>query len=278
MVESETLRVLDLTFDSGATQLAMTEAILLSVGQGFAPPTLRLYSWSEPVVILGVGQSSLDLDLETCRNRGYHVLRRIGGGTAVYHDADEVSIDLIVQAGTDLGPTDVHAGYRQFAWILAEALRTVDIEPETVTIEQSRSTATDELMRPICFAGISPYEFLHENRKLDGLCQIRRRDAIAYQAAIYNSFPIEPLIASLAHENDTTRRTRAERLEALVTDMTTVRGEQVDYAALQQAIVEAVGNVFSLNVERGTLTEFEQREAERLIKEKYCNDEWTFRR
>jgi lipoyl(octanoyl) transferase len=276
--QQPTLRILDLTFDTGARQLATTEAILLAVGQGLAPPTLRLYSWSEPVVILGVGQPYSDLNLPTCQERGYRILRRIGGGTAVYHDAEEVSVDFIVETGTSLGPTDVHAGYKQFATFLNDALNLLNIHPEVVTIEQARSATQDERLKPICFASLSPFEFMHDNRKLDGICQIRRRDAIAYQAAIYNRFPVEPLIASLNHENEELRNARSEWLSNFATDMATIRGQDVEYGALQHAIVQSAAEMFGLAVERSDLTEYERGETQRLIDEKYGNDEWTFRR
>jgi lipoyl(octanoyl) transferase len=276
--KEQSVRLIDLTFDNGATQLAITEAILLAVGQGLAPPTLRLYSWSEPVVILGVGQSYKDLNLDICLQRGYRVLRRIGGGTAVYHDADEVSVDLIVPAGSNLGPTDVHAGYRQFAEMLDDALQKLGIHTQTVSVEQARAATTEDLMRPICFASLSPYEFTHNGRKLDGICQIRRRDAIAYQAAIYNRFPVEPLIASLVHDSTGVQNERDKRLREFATDMATIRGEAVDYHELQTAIASSARSLFNVATEFSGLTPFEQTETERLIEEKYGNQDWTFRR
>lgn len=272
------IRLIDLTFLDGARQLAMSEAIMTAVGQGAAPPTLRLYSWSEPVVILGVGQPASDLDLDVVRARGYRILRRIGGGTAVYHDADEVSVDFIVQTGSQLGPTDVHAGYRQFAALLEDALGQVDIRTSTVTVEQARAVTPDPVLRPICFASVSPFEFFHNLRKLDGICQIRRRDAITYQAAIYNRFPVEPMIASITHECESIREYRRQRLTEFATDMETARGEPVDYAELQNSLVRSVTRLLDVDVVPGSLTGFEQRETERLIAEKYANDSWTFRR
>lgn len=272
------IRLLDLTFDHGARQLAISEAIINAVGDGVAPPTLRLYSWSEPVVILGVGQPVSEIDLETCRIRGYRILRRIGGGTAVYHDADEVSVDLIVPSGSELGPTDVHAGYRQFSERLSIALSQIGIAVDTVSIEQARSMDHDVSMRPICFASISPYEFFHQGRKLDGICQIRRRDAIAYQAAIYNRFPVEPMIASVRHENPELRGRRSERLTEFSTDLTTAHGSSVDYHQLQCAVASAFSRLPGIDVVAGELTDVERQETERLIAEKYGNDEWTYRR
>ncbi len=278
MTTSQELRLIDLSYHDGAHQLAITEAIMTAVGQGQAPPTLRLYSWSEPVVILGVGQPASDLNLDSIHQRGYRVLRRIGGGTAVYHDKDEVSVDLIVQTGTPLGPGDVHAGYRQFSNVLASALDSLGIDTSIVTVEEARSLPQDPELRPICFASVSPYEFFSHGGKLDGICQIRRRDAIAYQAAIYNRFPVEPMIASIRHTDETQRELRERRLSDFATDLERALGEMVDYRDLQQAIVNAAEELLGVQPVSGELNEFEMNETGRLIEEKYAADEWTFRR
>jgi lipoyl(octanoyl) transferase len=276
--ESTSIRLLDLSYLDGAHQLAISEAIMGAVGRGEAPSTIRLYSWSEPVVILGVGQPASDLDLELCRERGYRVLRRIGGGTAVYHDSDEVSIDMIVPAGHRLGPTDVHLGYRQFAEMLSLAFQQQGIDVETVSVARARELKQNETMRPVCFASISPFEFLHADRKLDGICQIRRRDAIAYQAAIYNHFPVDPIIDVLRHESDEIREHRRQQLARFATDLTTAKGEAVDYRELQNSVCTAAQSQFDMRVVPGELTPSEQAETGRLIEEKYASDEWTYRR
>lgn len=278
MSSPQKLRVIDLSYLDGARQLAITEAIMTAVGRGLVPPTLRLYSWSEPVVILGVGQQTSDLDLNRIRERGYRVLRRIGGGTAVYHDRDEVSVDLIVQLGTPLGPGDVHAGYRQFSDVLARALVSLGIETNVVSVEEARSQPQDSELRPICFASISPYEFFNHGRKLDGICQIRRRDAIAYQAAIYNRFPVEPMIASITHTDAMQRELRERRLSDFATDLERAGGRSVDYRDLQQAIIDAAEELLGVTATMGELTAFEISETERLIGGKYDADEWTYRR
>jgi lipoyl(octanoyl) transferase len=279
MQTPETLvRLIDLSVTDGARQLAISEAIINEVGRGESPPTIRLYSWSEPVVILGVGQPASDLNTALCEQRGYRILRRIGGGTAVYHDADEVSVDMIVPAGHHLGPSDVHSGYRQFAGILSHALDQAGVSAETVSIEKARAMTLDATMRPVCFASIAPFEFLQDGRKLDGICQIRRRDAIAYQAAIYNHFPIDPIIDVITHESEDLREHRHQQLSKFATDLATAKGAPVEYRNLQHAIASAMRELFDVRIEDLPLTERELEETERLIDEKYASDEWTFRR
>jgi lipoyl(octanoyl) transferase len=249
-----------------------------AVAAGHSPPTLRLYSWSGPVVILGVGQPSADIDLDACRDSGFEVLRRIGGGTAVYHDEDEVSIDLILPYGHPLALTDVHAGYEMFAGLLSRSLGRMRIDVETVSIEQARQSSLEPEMRPICFASVSPYEFEVDGRKLNGLCQIRRRNVVTYQTAIYRRFQIEPLLRALLHESPEVREVRRARLNQSVTDLATIGNGRFDYSTFQSHLTNAATEGLGLNVRHGSLSVFEADRTAELVAEKYGNPDWTFRR
>jgi lipoate-protein ligase A len=270
------IRDLGFSVDDGPTQLALTEAILDSVGSGESPATLRLYSWSEPVVILGVGQPASDLDLDACRRLGYRVLRRIGGGTAVYHDQDEVSVDLIVPAGHRLAASDVHRGYEQFSGLLRSTLTRVGVSTVAIGVEEARAEQPEPALRPICFGSISPFELRGDGRKLAGLCQIRRRGAVAYQAALHRTFDGDRLIAALTHEDDEVRRARSARLRETVTDLDSLAGARVEFPELARVLVDvAIG--LGLAVQPGELTEREIVASRRIAMEKYANPEWTFR-
>ena len=272
------IRLIDLSYSDGPRQLATTEAIMSTVAKGAVPPTVRLYSWSEPVVILGVGQPASDLDLEHCRASGYRILRRIAGGTAVYHDRNEVSIDLILPTGHQIAPNDVHEGYRRFASLLSAALNPFGVDAEPVDVEAARELDQDPLLRPVCFASLSPFEFFQDGRKLNGLCQIRRRNVITYQTAIYNRFTVEPLIASIRHDTHEVRNLRASRLDSFVTDLERASGGPVNYDSLQRSLADAIEAIEAVRVVPGEMSPAEEQETERLVTEKYGNDDWTFRR
>src|SRR5690606_20426292 len=68
-------RYLDRSYQDGAAQRASTGAVIAGVARGAVPPTLRVYSGLEPVVILGVGQRASEIDRDVCAARGYRVLR-----------------------------------------------------------------------------------------------------------------------------------------------------------------------------------------------------------
>ena len=52
----EGMRLLDLTCDTLAEDLALDEALLLGRLAGTTPPTLRFFAWRPPTISLGYGQ------------------------------------------------------------------------------------------------------------------------------------------------------------------------------------------------------------------------------
>ncbi len=271
-------RLIDLTYDTGPAQLATSEAVLDAVRSGLTPPTLRFYSWSEPVVILGVGQPGSDLDLAACEAHGYRVLRRISGGTAVYHDADELSFEITVPAGHRLGPHDVRLAYARFAEILSDALARIGVATRVVEAAEATTRSSGPLLRPACFAALSPYELLSSDRKLVGLAQVRRGGATIQHGAIYRHFDVGKLSRVLAAPTAELTEQRRIALADRVTDLETAAGRPVDLREVSDAIRAAFAEATGQPVGAGELTKAEQKDVHRLAREKYESPGWTFRR
>jgi lipoate-protein ligase A len=271
-------RLIDLTYNTGPVQLSTSEAVLDAVRSGLAPPTLRFYSWSEPVVILGVGQSGSDLDLAACEAHGCRVLRRISGGTTVYHDADELSFEITVPAGHRLGPPDVRLAYARFAEILSDALARIGVVTRVVEAAEATTRSSEPLLRPACFAALSPYELLAADRKLVGLAQVRRGGATIQHGAIYRHFDVEKLSRVLAAPSIELAEQRRIALADRVTDLETAAGRPVDLREASDAIRTAFAGATGQQVEAGELTEEERGNVIRLAREKYESSDWTFRR
>lgn len=66
------------------------EALFISAAQLPYAATLRLYSWDPPTLSLGRRQRLEEVNAEKCRAMGIDVVKRIGGGAAVYH-GDEIT-------------------------------------------------------------------------------------------------------------------------------------------------------------------------------------------
>ncbi|MCS5735850.1 lipoate--protein ligase family protein [Herbiconiux daphne] len=72
-------------------QLALDEVLANEVGEGRRQPTLRIWEWNEPAVVIGSFQSvKNEVDLDNAAKYGFEVVRRISGGGAMFMDANSV--------------------------------------------------------------------------------------------------------------------------------------------------------------------------------------------
>lgn len=68
-----------------AVNAALDEVLTRQVGAGLRPPTMRLWEWNEPAVVIGSFQSlKNEVDAEAAARYGVQVVRRISGGGAMF--------------------------------------------------------------------------------------------------------------------------------------------------------------------------------------------------
>ena|SRR5713226_2154566 len=94
--------------------MAIDESVLIHHLQGEAPPTLRVFRWSQPSISLGRFQSiEREILGEMCQQQGVALVRRPTGGRAVYH-RDEFTYSIVT--GKRYGvPPGVVAAYAYLA-------------------------------------------------------------------------------------------------------------------------------------------------------------------
>src|SRR5438270_1203016 len=167
-----TWRLLVTEPSDGATNMAVDEAVWLGRRAGASPPTVRFFAWAPPTVSLGYGQP-LDrhVDVAACRHLGVGIVRRLTGGSAIYHDGPERELTYSVVAAAD----DVGGGARDllhsYQWIgraLAGGLRTLGAPVEMVGVARG-----DEPTPAFCFARTGSCELEVGGRKLVGSAQRR---------------------------------------------------------------------------------------------------------
>jgi lipoate-protein ligase A len=72
-------------------QLALDQVLTEEVGAGRRSPTLRIWEWNTPAVVIGSFQSlKNEVDLESAAKYGFEVVRRVSGGGAMFMDAGAV--------------------------------------------------------------------------------------------------------------------------------------------------------------------------------------------
>ena len=83
-------------------QMALDQVLAEEVGAGRRKPTLRIWEWNEPAVVIGSFQSvKNEVDSQNAIKHGFQVVRRISGGGAMFMEAGSV-ITYSIYAPTEL--------------------------------------------------------------------------------------------------------------------------------------------------------------------------------
>ncbi|MDM7886074.1 biotin/lipoate A/B protein ligase family protein [Curtobacterium citri] len=109
--------------------LALDQVLTEEVGAGRRGPTLRIWEWDQPAVVIGSFQSlKNEVDPEGAAKYGVEVVRRISGGGAMFMDAGAI-ITYSLYVPTDLvqGMTFADSYAYLDEWVI-EALKSLGIE------------------------------------------------------------------------------------------------------------------------------------------------------
>lgn len=250
---------------TGRMNMAVDEAILMSVAAGDRLPTLRFYAWDPPCLSLGYGQSASDVDIERVKQMGWDVVRRATGGRAILH-TDELTYSLTLPAEHPLAEGSILESYRRISRALAAGLETLNLQIQAdKRAERVKSTG------PVCFETPSHYEITtQDGRKLVGSAQLRRKGAVLQHGSLPLFGDVARICDALAYLDAASReraKVKVRRRAATLADA--LGGLVVDREIAAEAIVRGFEMEFGAELIPGELTEQEQAEAERLAVEVY---------
>ena len=224
-----------------AENMALDAAMAWAVGEGLAPPTLRLYRWDPPAVSLGYAQRrEIALDLEACARAGLAVVSRPTGGRAVLHAGDLTYAVAVPRRGLWAG-CGVAASCRRIHEAVAAGLRRLGVVAE-VAGGRPAPHARQGGARALCFTAVSAHEITVAGRKLVGSAQRRFRDAILQ----HGSIPVAAERARLAALVPGDAGEAARALEATMVSLEEVLGGPPDVEAVAAAVADGFAGRFGL--------------------------------
>jgi len=177
---SGTIRVIHDPALPGPVNMARDEVLLVQVGEGDSPPTLRLYQWDPPTISLGYFQHYADYESLPPPAGELAVVRRQTGGGAILHDL-ELTYSLALPLDHPLlaeGPNNLYeVAHDAIIACLAE-----------LGIESGRCGFTDDSGAAkgpfFCFARRHCYDVLVGEEKLAGSAQRRTKTAVLQHGSI----------------------------------------------------------------------------------------------
>jgi len=242
------MRLLDLTLETPAENLALDEALLDAaeeVGSSSDAEVLRL--WEPRQVFVVAGSSSRlaeEVNLDACRVRGIPVLRRASGGASIV-----------------AGP-----GCLMYAVVLAYRGRSHlrDISEAHRFVLATIAAALNETMPGIRRAGISDLAIGEPQLKFSGNSLRCKRDYFLYHGTLLYNFPLDEITALLKmpSRQPTYRQARSHR-DFLAN--VPLAGEGV-----RQALIEAFDA-------RQPRTDWPRELTGKLASDKYRRFEWNER-
>lgn len=147
----------------------------------------RVMSWhyASPAVVLGRGQKASAELLERAAGERLEVVTRASGGGAVMAGPWMLSLTLLLPVAHALATASLPASYRAVGAACRRVLDRFRLPTELA----AGARAADELAWA-CFAGVSHGELVAAGgRKIVGVSQVRRRDAIAICIGILHGRP-----------------------------------------------------------------------------------------
>ena len=246
---TDTIRVVQDSALAGPVNMARDEALLAQVGEGVAPPTLRLYQWDPPTISLGYFQRYADYESLPPPAGELAVVRRQTGGGAILHDL-ELTYSLALPLDHPLlakGPSNLYeVAHDAIIACLAE-----------FGIESVRCGVTDDSGAAkgpfFCFARRHCYDVLIGQDKLAGSAQRRTKTAVLQHGSVIlgNRYAQQPMAeADVAYD---------ETVEAL-----------------RRALPAKLADHTGLPFDSGSWQPTELKAAEPFI-DKYAGDAWTRR-
>jgi lipoate---protein ligase len=236
------------TWDA-AMNAALDEICMGTVGSGESPPTVRFYEWSPSAIVIGYFQKIHDeVDVEKCKEKNVHIVRRISGGGSMYLDTEgEITYSFIVPQ--HMLPNDVNECYRNVCQHVVNALASVGINAE---------------FKPI-------NDILVDGKKISGSALTRRSGSVmVHGTLLYDISPEMFGLLKVSGEKMSDKLAAEDRVTCITKHSTVTKDD------MKKALI--AGFADGKDTENTSWTPMEINNARDLAEDKYCSDKWTFRR
>lgn len=273
----KTWRLINSGPGSASYNMALDEAIAISVRKGSSPPTLRLYSWNSPSVTLGCFQKIREIDTEYCRDASIPVVRRPTGGRAILHNK-ELTYSFSVKTDNDLFPKGIFDSYKKISAAFYLALSKLGLSPVTELRKERHSSrrvesptfVTRHSKSPLCFQSASYGEITINSKKVIGSAQKRWTGGLLQQGSIpYCIDEPEVLKIFRLHSIKDIKSAMAGLME-VIPDLSDENFRNIVKISFEEA--------FNIEFISALPSQEEEVLAQELDSEKYRTEEWNLRK
>ncbi len=267
----------------GASNMAVDEAVLLSVAAGESPPTLRFFAWAPPCLSLGYAQPVEDADLKRIAHFGFGLVRRPTGGRAILH-TDELTYSILTPQTDPRVAGGIVESYRRLSEGLMRGLTRLGAKTRNdrvFTAENAEGTEKNTRNgsaisansavkeNPVCFITPSNYEITANGKKLIGSAQARKHGMVLQHGSLPLTGDIARICEALVFENETARDAAKGQVRARATTLESALGRAVSWEEAAEAMKAGFAEALALDLQPAPLTDEEMAMATALRQEKY---------
>ncbi len=268
---------------SSAENMAIDEALLISVSEGKSTPVLRFYGWNPATLSIGYFQKAEEeVDFTALKQHGLGFVRRPTGGRAVLHD-QELTYSMIVSEKYPGLPKGVTEAHRVLSEGLLLGFRNLKLDAQLVTLTTEEDKVKyAALGSAACFDSPSWYELVVEGRKIAGSAQTRQKGVVLQHGSILLDMDIDLLFELLRFPSERVkarlRQSFREKAVAINDLRKAVNLTPVTIAEIEPAFQQGIAEGLGIRLQESELSPYEKQLAGKLIDEKYANRVWNFRR
>lgn len=262
--------ILDTGSGDGFYNMAVDEALLLSVQEGTRGPTLRFYRWYPPALSLGYFQKAAEVvNFPQLKAQGITLVRRLTGGRTVLHQ-EELTYSLILPEDMEGMPAGVIPSYAYLSQGILQGLLGLGLP---VTQKEGRDTLADS--SNACFEIPSWYEIQLGKKKMVGSAQIRKKGVLLQHGSIPLTLDPYLLFSLLAFPSEEERERHRTFFEKKATAINQELAEPVTYQQVQAALLAGWQETLSFQGRGDEITETERERVLDLKRNKYATREWN---
>ncbi|MGD6878698.1 lipoate--protein ligase [Bacillus infantis] len=208
-----------------------------------------LFYINEPSIIIGKNQNTIEeINTEYVEKNGIHVVRRLSGGGAVYHDLGNLNFSFITK---DDG--DSFHNFRKFTEPVVEALKKMGVAAEL----SGRNDLTAE------------------GRKISGNAQFATRGRMFSHGTLLFDSEIDSVVSALKVRKDKIESKGIKSIRSRVANISEFLEEKVSTEQFRSTLLK---NIFGDldEIPEYVLTEEDWEKIHHLSKERYRNWDWNY--
>ncbi|MEK3855577.1 lipoate--protein ligase [Cytobacillus sp. FSL H8-0458] len=213
--------------------------------------TYLLFYINEPSIIIGKNQNTVEeINTDYVENNGIHVVRRLSGGGAVYHDLGNLNFSFITK---DDG--DSFHNFQKFTEPVTEALQKLGVKAEL--------SGRNDLMA--------------EGRKISGNAQFSTKGRMFSHGTLLFDSEIESVVSALKVKKDKIESKGIKSIRSRVANISEFLDEKITIEEFRTLLLKNIfGNLDEIPEYK--LTDEDWEKIHQLSRERYQNWDWNYGR